>query len=274
MSKQEKPKRKIGCLSIVGGIIGLAIIIGIISSISGGDKNKGNLVDNTTTNNNSQTLTQNQETQNKETQSQETQNQETQNQGTQNQETQKENKPKIEFGNTTLQNQVGITLVIGEAKNNDSKAHTFTLKVSFYDKDKKLLGTAVGAVNELNGGETKVFSAMATEDYTNADSYKVQLDTMLSSTNNKMAVVEFSNIITKNQAGITFVDGEAKNTDTKDHSFTLVIGFYDKDKKLIGTATGAVNELAAGDTKTFSAISAGDYSKAASFKVQVDTMLQ
>lgn len=249
MGDQGNPKKKIGCLGVIGIIVGIIILISIIFALSGNGKDKSNIIDNNTTEKNTNQTT------------------------TKAQETEKENKPKIEFSNIVMQNQVGLTTVIGEAKNNDSKAHSFTLKVSFYDKDNKLLGTAVGAMNDLNGGETKVFSAMATEDYSNASSYKVQVDTIVSSTSNKKTPIEFSNIVIKSQFDTTTVDGEAKNIDTKDHSFTVVVAFYDKNKKLIGSASGAVNDLAAGDTKTFSAMSIGDYSNADSYKVQVDTLI-
>lgn len=250
MGIKVKPKKKIGCLGIVGIIIGALIVIGIIIAIFSGGKGDGTADINTATASDNTQNAANTSTPAKET------------------------KSGIEFANIVLQSQLGYTNVIGEAINNDSKAHSFTLKVSFYDKDKKLLGTAVGAVNELNGGETKVFNAMATEDYTKADSYKVQVDTLVSSTNNKKSPIEFSNVVAKSQAGFSTVDGEAKNTDSTDHSFTLVIAFYDSNKKLIGTATGAVNDLAAGDTKTFTAMASGDYSKAASYKVQVDTLVK
>jgi len=180
----------------------------------------------------------------------------------------------IAFSNIVIQNDMGVTSVIGEAMNNDSNAHSFTLVVSFYDKDKKLLGSAVGAVNEVNGGESKIFSAMATDVYANVASYKVQVDTMISTNSNKKSPIEFSNIASDAQSGITTVSGEAKNTDTVSHSFSVVVGFYDKNKKLIGSATGAVNDLAAGDTNTFSALTSGDFSNADSYKAQVDAMIQ
>ncbi len=242
-------KKRMGCFGVVGIIIAIIIVIGIIIAIfSNGNK------DGTPPSANTQVVTNTTNTA-----------------ATNNNAT---NKAQIEFTNVVSQSQLGITTVYGEAVNNDSKAHSFTLKVSFYDKDKKLLGSAVGAVNDLNGGETKIFSAIATGDYSAADSYKVQVDTLVSTNNNQKSPIEFSNTVSKSQMGITTIDGEAKNTDTKEHSFTLVIGFYDKNSKLIGTATGAVNDLAAGDTKTFTAISTGDYSKAASYKVQVDTLVK
>lgn len=247
MEERTKPKRKIGCLGTAGIVIGAIVILGIIISVAGGGKggtaknNTNNAANSTNTANNAKATT--------------------------------NTKPQVEFKNVLLQSQMGITTVIGEALNNDNQAHSFTMKVSFYDKSKKLLGTAVGAVNDVNGGETKIFSAMATGDYSKADSYKVDVDTMVSTTANKKSPIEFSNTVVKSQMGTTTVDGEAKNTDTKQHSFTLVVAFYDSNKKLIGTATGAMNDLPAGATKTFTAMATGDYSKADSYIVQVDTLI-
>jgi len=186
----------------------------------------------------------------------------------------KDSKPQVEFKNIVVSTSYGITTVVGEAVNNDDKAHSFTIKVSFYDKDQKLLGTASGAVNDLNGGDMKIFTAMGSDDYSKADSYKVQVDTIVSSKQNVDIPIEFTNIIIKSEFGTTTVEGEAKNNDDRGHSFTLVIGFYDKDKKLLGTAVGAVNDIAAGETKTFTAMASEDYTKADSYKVQVDTLVE
>ena len=60
--------------------------------------------------------------------------------------------PVIEFSNVVVQSRYGTTMVVGEAVNNDDKAHSFTIKVSFYDEGGKLLGTAAGAMNDINGG--------------------------------------------------------------------------------------------------------------------------
>ncbi len=183
-------------------------------------------------------------------------------------------KSKIEFTNVALKSTLGLTTVIGEANNKDSEAHSFTLKVSFYDKDQKLLGTAVGAINDLNGGESKIFTALATEDYSKADSHKIQVDTIVSSTKNKVVPIEFSNIVIKDNMGFTTVEGEAKNTDSTAHSFTIVVGLYDSSKKLVGTATGAVNDIAAGDTMTFTAMGTEAVKGIKTHKVQVDTMVK
>ncbi|MDU5080288.1 FxLYD domain-containing protein [uncultured Tissierella sp.] len=180
----------------------------------------------------------------------------------------------IEFENIVLKTDMGMTTVIGEAINNDSKAHSFTFKISFYDEGDKLLGSAVGAINNLNGGEMRIFNAIATEDYSQASSYKAQVDAMVSTTDNQPNIIEFSNTIVKSDMGFTTIEGEAKNLDNKDHSFTIVIGFYDKDKNLLGSAVGTMNDLTAGDTKVFSAMATEDYSQADSYIVQVDTIVE
>ena len=180
----------------------------------------------------------------------------------------------IAFGNILATTNAGMTTVYGEAVNGGSKAASFTLKVSFYDKDSKLLGTAVGAVNELNGGDTTIFAAMAAEDFSKADSYKVQVDTNLPSEENKAKVIEFTNTVANTTASMTTINGEAKNTDTAEHSFTFNVGAYDKDNKLIAVAVGAVNDLAAGETKTFTALTMDDVSAAATYKVYVSAIVQ
>ncbi len=183
-------------------------------------------------------------------------------------------KDPITFTNIIINTSSGFTTVNGEAINNDDKMHSFTLKVSFYDANKKLLGTAIGTVNELAPKDTKIFTAMATEDYSKADSYKVEVDTMVQSEKSYTPPkIEFSNIVIKNQSGFTQVDGEATNKDDKAHSFTLTVGFYDANGKLLGTAMGTVNDIAAGATKTFTAMATGDYSKAANTKVYIDTLV-
>ena len=183
-------------------------------------------------------------------------------------------KSKIEFKNVITNSNLGMTTVYGEVNNTDTKAHSFTLKVSFYDKDKKLLGTAAGAVNDLNGGSSKIFSAMGTEDYSKADSYKVQVDTVVSSSENKNIPIEFTNVVLKDDLGMLTVEGEAKNNDTSTHSFTLAVGLYDANNKLLGVASGAVNDIVAGETMTFSAMSADNVNGVKSYKVQVDTLVE
>lgn len=98
----------------------------------------------------------------------------------QEQETAQTSKPesqseKITLSNITMKYHDGITEVLGESKNNDSKKHTFGITVTFYDSNKKILGTAMGSINDLEAGTTKTFEADATEDYSKAASNKVEI---------------------------------------------------------------------------------------------------
>ncbi|MBW9146998.1 hypothetical protein KTC92_05455 [Clostridium sp. CM027] len=87
---------------------------------------------------------------------------------------------------------------------------------------------------------------MDTEDFSKSDSYKVEVDTMAeSSAQDKASVRTFSNLVSKGESGTTTVESEVKNTDTKEHTFTIVSGFYDKNSKLIDAA-GEMNKFGAG----------------------------
>jgi hypothetical protein len=185
-----------------------------------------------------------------------------------------EKTPKIEFSDLLVKSQAGMTMIYGEAINNDSKAHSFTLKVTFYDGDNKIIGTASGAVNNLNGGDTKIFAAMTTDDISNTANQKVQVDTLLSAEESKPSIFSFSEPFIKAEGGMTLVDAEVTNNDSTQHSFSVTIGFYDTDNKLIGVASGAVNGIGSGETKTFSCMASDDLSNATSHKFFVDTVVE
>lgn len=73
--------------------------------------------------------------------------------------------------------------------------------------------------------------------------------------------------------GLEQVVGEVTNNDTSVRSATLKATFYDASGKILGTASGAVNEVAAGETKTFTLITADNVAGYKDMKVQVDTLL-
>ena len=90
------------------------------------------------------------------------------------------------------------------------------------------------------------------------------------STSEKMTI---SNSTYSANSGLYQVVGEVKNNDTTQHSATLKATFYDASGKITGTASGAVNDVAPGDTKTFTLLSTTDVTGYANMKVQVDTLL-
>jgi hypothetical protein len=75
--------------------------------------------------------------------------------------------------------------------------------------------------------------------------------------------------VRRDDLGTHLVHGEATNIGTCEHSAVLGATFYGEDGRIIGTATGAVSQLAAGDTKTFTLTTTDDITGFADLKVQV-----
>lgn len=82
---------------------------------------------------------------------------------------------------------------------------------------------------------------------------------------------EISGVVAKQESGTTIVYGEVKNNDSAKHSLSLKTTFYDAGGKILGTAAGAVNDLAAGDTKTFTLMGIDNVEGYANMKTQVDS---
>ena len=73
--------------------------------------------------------------------------------------------------------------------------------------------------------------------------------------------------------GFGKVVGEIKNNDSVKHSATIKATSYDASGKIVGTASGAVNDVTTGETKTFELLSTDDVSAHATMKVAADTLL-
>lgn len=73
--------------------------------------------------------------------------------------------------------------------------------------------------------------------------------------------------------GMQQVVGEITDNDSIKHSAMLKATFYDAGGKILGTASGAVNDIAPGDTKTFNLITIDTVTGYKDMKVQVDTLL-
>lgn len=100
------------------------------------------------------------------------------------------------------------------------------------------------------------------------------LQTLFSTNQSKTeAQIKFDKVVYRTQMGITVISGETINHDIKEHSFSFIVTFYDKDKNIIGTGTGIVNNIGAGQTKTFEAITQDSIENAANYKIDIDTML-
>ncbi len=117
-----------------------------------------------------------------------------------------------------------------------------------------------------------------TETVTNSNSDKTSTSNTTTDTTAKAETVTEkmtikNSVVTDKGYGMNQVDGEITNNDTGKHSATLKATFYAADGKIMGTATGAVNDVAPGETKTFSLMTTDSISGYANMKVQVDTLL-
>lgn len=86
---------------------------------------------------------------------------------------------KMTIKNSTYQEANGLKEVVGEVTNNDTGKHSATIKATFYDASGKILGTAVGAVNDVAPNETKTFNLLTNDDVSGHKDMKVQVDTLL-----------------------------------------------------------------------------------------------
>ncbi len=66
--------------------------------------------------------------------------------------------------------------VHGEAHNGGAVKKTIALTATFYDVDRKILGTAAGIVNGLAPGQTKTFTLSTLDDVAGYQDFKVQVD--------------------------------------------------------------------------------------------------
>jgi hypothetical protein len=92
---------------------------------------------------------------------------------------QKPSAEKMTIKNSAYQEADGLKQVVGEITNNDTGKHTATIKATFYSADGKILGTAVGSVNDVAPSETKTFNLYTNDEVTGYKDMKVQVDTLI-----------------------------------------------------------------------------------------------
>lgn len=110
-----------------------------------------------------------------------------------------------------------------------------------------------------------------TQKVTNPDSNTTNTSTTKSESAKEKLTI--SNSVAKDKGyGMWEVVGEVKNNDISKHSATLKATFYGDSGQILGTASGAVNEISASETKTFNLISTDDVAGYKDMKVQVDTL--
>lgn len=124
-----------------------------------------------------------------------------------------------------------------------------------------VIGAIAGAGNKSN---------TQTVPNSNSDTTATQSSTPAKSQQEKITIKN-SNYSEAN--GLKQVVGEVTNNDSGKHSATLKATFYDAGGKILGTASGAVNDIAPGETKTFTLLTVDNVTGYKDMKVQVDTLL-
>lgn len=76
-----------------------------------------------------------------------------------------------------FESMLGMTTIQGEITNNSGKSYEACIfKMSFYDDNGKLLGTADVSVMNFNKGETVTFDSFSDKDLRKTSKYKIRLD--------------------------------------------------------------------------------------------------
>lgn len=130
-----------------------------------------------------------------------------------------------------------------------------------------VLGSIAGAAS---GGKSNIDTSKGSNSDTSTGKAADATSNPAPTETEKMTI---SNSTYSSDSGLNQVTGEVKNNDSTKHSATLKATFYDAAGKITGTASGAVNDVAPGETKTFTLLSTTDVTGYANMKVQVDTLL-
>lgn len=188
-----------------------------------------------------------------------------------------DNNKGITFGEPVPFSAGGLTTIGLLVTNTTDQVKSFTVKATYKTGD-AIAATAVGAVNDLRAGQTRAVTLLSQDKIPDTfDSVRVDVDTMIieaqTTPNAEVATkLQFGQPNIRSTAGFSTADVEVTNTDSKAHSLT-VQAIFTKDGKLVGIGTGAVNDLAAGQTKTASLIIQGQV-EGADVDIVPDTIVQ
>lgn len=183
----------------------------------------------------------------------------------------------ITFGEPVTFSAGGLNTVGVLATNTTDQVKSFTVKAT-YKTGEQIAATAVGAVNDLAPGQTRAVSLVSQEAIpANTDSVRVDVDTMIreaaSTSGAEVAQkLQFGPPNVKATSGLSTVDVEVTNNDVAAHSLTVQATFT-QGGKLVGIGSGAVNDLAPGQTKTATLIVQGQ-AEGAEVQIAADTIVQ
>lgn len=175
------------------------------------------------------------------------------------------------FGNSMIQAAEVL------ATNTTNEVKSFTVKATYKNGD-TILTTAIGTVNDLLPGQTRTVSLLSQNPLpTEAETVRVDVDTMLIESDTTSGATAASRLVfgkptISGSGSLAMIDVEVTNNDTNPHSF-LVQAFALVGGKLVGVASGAVNDLAPGQVKTASLLSQGKF-EGAEINIAAEAVLE
>ncbi len=163
---------------------------------------------------------------------------------------------------------IGVT-----AMNPGDTIKSFFVKATYKNGD-TIVGTASGAVNDLLPGQTRAATLLAQEPIpAEYESVRVDVDTMTQDAATTAGATAAQKITfgppQVGQGGIVNVEVTAGDEAVKG---MFVQAMFTRDGKLVGVASGAVNDLAAGQTKTATLLAQGE-TEGADVQVTVETIV-
>jgi hypothetical protein len=183
----------------------------------------------------------------------------------------------ISFGTPKVLNHSGVNTVLVPVTNTTDQVKSFTVKATFKNGS-SVAATASGAVNDLLPQQKRVVALISTDAIpATYDSVRVDVDTMVREAKTTKGADAAHNISFGEPAikggAMPSVEVEVTNGDSATHSFTVQGAFYDGDD-VVGLATGAVNDLAPGQTKTATLLVQGSTKSSDQPALAIDTLVK
>lgn len=178
------------------------------------------------------------------------------------------------FGNPSMLGSNNRNVIAVPVTNLSDLVKSFTVR-AVYQTGGRTVATATGTVDDLPPGQLRaVFLVADAPIPTTYDSARIEVATMVREEKSTPAAdtaakITFGTPVVKAVGATTTIDVDVTNTDTVAHTFSLQ-AIYVAGVDLIGVATGGVNDLAAGQTRSATLLLQG--SAAGDPRLVIDTL--
>ncbi len=180
----------------------------------------------------------------------------------------------IMFGEPVTLGTTGLATVGVLVTNTSDQVMSFTVKATYKSGD-TIVATASGAVNDLMAGQVRAAMLLSMTPIPSAyDGVRVDVDTLVvrqprTAGADAAAQITFGRPFIRSLGGLSTVEIEVTNSDSAAHSFTVQLAALSSGQ-IVGVASGAVNDLGAGQTKTASLLASGQIPNGADYLLSVD----